>query len=548
MHIKRFWLTAGLGLATAWVAGSAQAQPAALSGQVSSAQESAMEGVLVSAKKEGTNITTTVVTNDKGQYSFPADRLEPGKYAISIRAVGFVLDGPKAVDIAAGKDAKADIKLNKTRNVTTQLTNAEWLNSAPGTHQQKLFLNSCGSCHTMQRIFTSSHTADEWKQIFERMNGYANGSQPQRPQLLPAGARPNRDVVDPKVADYFATISMNSPDAQEFDIKTDPRPKGKATKVIITEYDVPRKEAMPHDVIVASNGNVWYSDFGSLYVGELDPKTGKVTDYALPALRKDRPTSTLDLEPDSSGNLWISMMYNAGVAKIDIKTKEVKGYPYPDEWVQPSTLTSMVSPNASHVDGKVWANNQSTREQYRLDVATGKWENLGVGQDPRGKKISGYGMPVDKDNNVFMLEFSGTSVGLRQAKDNTVTIYQTPIAGSRPRRGRIDENNNLWFAEFAGNAIAMLDTKEAKVKEWVLPNKYDWPYDVVATKNGEAWTGSMFTDLVTRLDTKSGEMTQYLLPRSTNIRRVFVDESGPRNVFWVGNNNGASIVKVEPQD
>ena len=134
-------------------------------------------------------------------------------------------------------------------------------------------------------------------------------------------------TVDPKVADYFATISMNGPDAQEFDIKTEPRPKGKATKVIITEYDVPRKEAMPHDVIVAANGNVWYSDFGSLYVGELDPKTGKVTDYALPELRKDRPTSTLDLEPDSRAISGSSMMYQAGVAKIDLKTKEVKGYP-----------------------------------------------------------------------------------------------------------------------------------------------------------------------------------------------------------------------------
>ena len=68
------------------------------------------------------------------------------------------------------------------------------------------------------------------------------------------------------------------------------------------------------------------------------------------------------------------------------------------------------------------------------------------------------------------------------------------------------------------------------------------------TKNGEAWTGSMFTDLVTRLDTKTGEMTQYLLPRSTNIRRVFVDETGPRPVFWVGSNNGASIVKLETLD
>jgi streptogramin lyase len=81
-----------------------------------------------------------------------------------------------------------------------------------------------------------------------------------------------------------------------------------------------------------------------------------------------------------------------------------------------------------------------------------------------------------------------------------------------------------------------------------MPNKYDWPYDVVAAKNGEVWTGSMFTDLVTRLDPSSGAMVQYLLPRNTNIRRVFVDNTTPRPVLWVGSNNGASIVKVETLD
>src|SRR5262249_36752087 len=149
----------------------------------------------------------------------------------------------------------------------------EWLNSAPGTIKDKQHLNSCSGCHTFQRIFMSSHTADEWKQIFPRMDGYANGSQPQRPHLMPLGARVNRDTLDSKVADYFASISMNGPDAKEFDIKTDPRPKGKGTRVIITEYDLPRKESMPHDVVLDAKGRVWYSDFGSLFVGELDPKT-----------------------------------------------------------------------------------------------------------------------------------------------------------------------------------------------------------------------------------------------------------------------------------
>ena len=47
---------------------------------------------------------------------------------------------------------------------------------------------------------------------------------------------------------------------------------------------------------------------------------------------------------------------------------------------------------------------------------------------------------------------------------------------------------------------------------------------------------------------KTGEMVDYLLPRSTNIRRVFVDNSTTPVSFWVGSNDGASIVKVEPLD
>ena len=48
-----------------------------LSGQVSSAEEGLMEGVLVSAKKDGSSVTTTVVSNDKGQYSFPPASSSP---------------------------------------------------------------------------------------------------------------------------------------------------------------------------------------------------------------------------------------------------------------------------------------------------------------------------------------------------------------------------------------------------------------------------------------------------------------------------------------
>ena len=122
----------------------------------------------------------------------------------------------------------------------------------------------------------------------------------------------------------------------------------------------------------------------------------------------------------------------------------------------------------------------------------------------------------------------------------------TPL--TRPRRGRVDDQNRLWFAQYGGNGIGIFDLKSGRVTEWKLPTPWSAPYDVVATKTGEVWTGSMLTDQVSRLDTKTGEVVDYLLPKTTNIRRVFVDDTGERPVFWVGSNHGASIIKLEPLD
>src|ERR1700686_5836397 len=76
--------------------------PAALAGRVSSDAEGAMEGVLIRAKGEGKTISVTVVTDREGRYSFPANRLMPGKYNIDIRAVGYDLANSVSAEVAAG--------------------------------------------------------------------------------------------------------------------------------------------------------------------------------------------------------------------------------------------------------------------------------------------------------------------------------------------------------------------------------------------------------------------------------------------------------------
>ena len=80
-----------------------------------------------------------------------------------------------------------------------------------------------------------------------------------------------------------------------FEIKVLDRPKGRSTRVIITEYDLPRREIQPHDVVVDPDGVVWFSHFGEQFLSKMDPKTGKTTDYPIPVQKPDHPKGTLDL-------------------------------------------------------------------------------------------------------------------------------------------------------------------------------------------------------------------------------------------------------------
>jgi virginiamycin B lyase len=531
---------------------SAQGPSAALSGQVSSVKEGAMEGVIVSAKKTGGSVTVSVVSDAKGHYAFPAGRLEPGRYTLSIRAIGYELDGAKTAELAAGNPATADIALRPAKHLPAQLSNAEWLASFPGTDEQKKATLNCVSCHDLDRIVGSMHTSDEFMQIFDRMSGYYPGSTPVYPQRLNGDARrqTGQGPGAKALAEFFASVNLSQHETWEYKLKTFARPTGRATRVIVTEYDLPRKQIQPHDVVLDNEGTVWFSHFGEMYLGKLDPKTGQVSQYPVPVIKPGFPVGTLDLETTKGGDIWLSLMYQGGVARFDKKTGTFQTWSVPKEWQTDATQQAFVSPNHSDVDGKVWVKNSDRAQILRLDPKTGAWENFGSFQNPRtGRGIQSYGIPTDPQNNLYLLDFAANGVGKLDAKTGKLAGYfPGKIDNSRPRRGRIDEAGRLWYAEYGGNAIGMLDPASDTVKEWELPLPWEQPYDAMLDKDGYAWTGSMLSDRVSRLNPKTGEFVEYLMPQRTNIRRVFVDNSTTPPSFWTGNNHAASIVKVEPLD
>jgi streptogramin lyase len=550
---KRFCLAASTA-AGLWLAGGALAPAAdwALTGQVSSAEEGAMEGVLVSAQRDGATIRTTVVTDAQGRYAFPAARLEPGTYKISIRAVGYELDGTGTAAVAANTVSSADLRLKKTANLAAQLTNADWMASLPDAPQRRI-IASCTTCHTLQRIVESTYKADDFMALVPRMMRYGAMSKPNHPQVAPdrsPTSAPKGDVLH-NFAEYLAGINRSTHPAFAFPLKTAPRPYGRATRVILTEYELPRPDLTePHDVVVdpKGTGHVWYSNFGEQTLGELDPKTGKVTEYPLPLLKPDAPTGSLDLEFDPRGNPWVAMMYQQAVATLDRATGKVTAYPLAAEHQNPKVQIGMLDPRNSDVDGKVWFSEGGTRTLFRLDPATGTMVQIDQFKSvPKNVAHAEYGIVSDPQNNIWFFDFADRNVGRTDKNTGVTTLYAVPTPASRPRRGHMDGDGRITFAEFAADRVGVMDIKTEQIREYPLPENFA-PYDAVMDRNGEVWSGGMNADTIVRIDTKTGQSVGYLLPESTNIRRVTVDNSTTPVTFWVGNNHRGKIIKLEPLD
>ncbi|AMN43782.1 virginiamycin B lyase family protein [Rhodoplanes sp. Z2-YC6860] len=525
---------------TAWAQGQA-----ALTGTVSSEAEGKMEGVVVTAQKPGSIVRISVTTDKQGRYAFPENRLEPGDYTITIRAVGYDMDGATKATVETEKTANADIKLKKTKNLASQLTNAEWMMSIPGTEAQKANLLDCSSCHTMERIMRSTHDADEWTQVITRMKGYGAVSQPVKPQPMLDASRSGTPEQYRKMAEYLATINLSSSDHWNYELRTLPRPKGRDTRAIVTEYDMVRPTTEPHDILLDKDGNVWYTDFGEMFIGKFNPKTLKLTEYPIKKFKDKAPTGLLSIDFDHTGKIWFDTMYQGALGNLDPKTGEIAYHPLPPEYNDDRVQLNFTGLRYD-VDGKVWTKSVGTQDIFRLDLASNKWEKFHP-TDELKSPASIYQVISDSKNNLWMAEFTGGHLGKIDAKTLKVTWYPVPTPFARARRMVIDDQDRITVTEYRGNQVAQFDPKTEKFTEYMLP-PYTFPYRASFDKNGDIWASTMSTDRVVRVDTKTGAWTQYLMPTDTNMRTVYVDNTTTPVTFWVGSNHDHRIVKVEPLD
>jgi streptogramin lyase len=547
--------------AVGWAPRDLRAQdsgPAALNGVVSSQQEGLMEGVVVSGRRDGANFTVSVVSDAEGKYSFPRTHLAPGKYALTIRAVAYDLVGPTSVAVAEGKTARADLKLDKTRNLGSQLSSLEWAMSIPGTPEQKdRFIYqtvNCAYCHAWERIMKSNYTADEFVGLITRMQSYyPDGTAASRDkrgrgqigmpdqvdaaQKNPIWGREPSGYPKKDLAEYLATLNLSGGRTTwPYELKTLPRPTGKATRVIITQYDMPRPDTVAHDLDLDSTGTIWYTDESRMFFGKMNPKTGVFTEFSLPPVPPGDLPGARDIQVDGDDNIWFPRRIAKAaivLTKFNPKTGEI------------STLDGVGTQfMAIGPDGKIWAGWTRIDPKTMKVEARYSWEkspNLPPGPHRQYIDLT----VVNSKGNPYAPDIAGGYIIGIDAMTGEAKFWQVPTPGASPRRGRMDAQDRFWFAENTGDRIGMFDTRTEKFQEWLLPHKYSNPYAVSAPdKNGYVYATSNMAERLIRLDPKTGEIIEYQMPTEFDSKKITYDSS--RSILWMVNTRTARIMKVEP--
>ena len=338
-----------------------------------------------------------------------------------------------------------------------------------------------------------------------------------------------------ELAEYLTTLTLSGDRTTwPYELKALlPRPTGPATRVIITEWDQPRKVAESHDMDVDSKGNVWYGDESHQVIGKLNPKTHTFTEYDLPPVPAGHLPGTRDVTVDNDDNVWFPMRVAGGAAlltKFDPETEEITTVK--DATGQFTTLGP---------DNKVWLGG-ALNPFHRVDTATATLEATFL----ECCDYTGYQVVVNSKGNPYMATIAGINgydVAAGEAK-----YWPLPTQFAFGRRGRMDAQDRYWFAEYNADKIAMFDTRTEEIKEWSL-RKYFTPYTASAPdKDGHVWATSNTTDRLARLNPETGEIVEFLMPNEMDVKEITFDPTAEGVSLLMSNMRSARILRVEILD
>jgi streptogramin lyase len=560
MNSARISLLAVLSAMVIWLT-DAGASEALLSGSITSAAGENLGGVTVSAKPIGGSITTTVFTDETGDYFFPP--LPAGRYRLWAQALTFKTANAELELRAASKQ---NFMLEPMQDFVRQLPGNIMLSALPEETDQdrrmkRLVRNDCTGCHTAS--FVLQHRFDEagWNAIIELMKNVNVYGAFVGEERKPSGIL---DYHQKQLAAYLARA--RGPGESSMKFKLDPRPSGEAARAMFREYDLPLDPdaRLPsnfrqndgsdwslgtpsvlvpgwgvHDAWLDLDGQLWFTcniPNRQTTIGKIDTTSGVVKLFKVPG-PKGLAAQTHGMTRDEKGTIWFNVNNGrGGLGRLDPGTERIDVYlPPPD--MSPTGGATTVDYDGK---GRIWASAPDGALRFDPETETFTGFKSLTYKTPNGTGVT-YGAAADRYGNGWWAEMTldiigkgdgatGKSQEIRlspvQEEIDRLTpeersFYETynqpdfngpPPWAQGPRRMGTDKSGDvLWVGNSWGANLARIDIRTLQTSYISLPRQQQ-PYHVTVDNAHNAWTNLWGADRVLRYDPTTSAWTAFDLP------------------------------------
>jgi len=247
-----------------------------------------------------------------------------------------------------------------------------------------------------------------------------------------------------------------------------------AAKLDIREWQVPYEESRPRDPFAESATSVWFVGQRTGYLARFDAETGAFTQVPL-----KEGSGPHNLIVGSDGIVWYAGNLNRLIGRYDPEKKNIEKIMMPDEHARdPHTLIF------DENEENIWFTVQGGNMMGRLNLATRKVD-LVESKTPRSRP---YGIKLAPDGSIWVALF-GTN-RLAHIDQDTLELDEIdlPRADARPRRLEVTADGRVWYVDYAEGMLGVYYPDSAQFKEWQMPQgEGARPYGMASDSSGNLW-------------------------------------------------------------
>ena len=292
----------------------------------------------------------------------------------------------------------------------------------------------CLACHQAREILNSSgYTREGWKELASTM-------------INLSAAPEDQDAITQYLATHFPPNTRRAP-----------KLVSGAERIAFKEWLTPTPGSRSRDPIQAADGTIWYAGQWSNLIGRINPKTGEIKEYALPANAKPH-TVTLD----AKGNVWYAGNGNATIGSFDPKTEKITEFKMPDP--QAKDPHSMVF----DAKGILWFTMQLSNRVGRLDPATMELTEVKV----PGEKATVRRLDFDRDGTIWYVNSGEGRLGRYSPKTGEIKEWPSPSGPRSHPYAIVVLNGIVWYNESyqRPDTLVRFDPKTETFQSWAIPS------------------------------------------------------------------------------